>query len=39
MIIETYIVIAAIGALAVALLGTRVNTRPAGNATALAKAA
>ena len=40
MIIETYIVVVALGALAVAFLGTRANTRPAGNITQpLAKAA
>jgi len=30
MIIETYIVVAAVGALAVALLGARAGTRPTG---------
>jgi hypothetical protein len=39
MIIETYIVAAAVGALAVAILGTRVNTRPVAAPAPLAKAA
>jgi len=40
MIIETYIVVTAVGALALAFLGTRVNARPAGNTPEpLAKAA
>jgi len=40
MIIETYIVVVALGALAIAFLGTRANTRTAGTTTEpLAKAA